>query len=102
MVMFMFLSTFSEGPNVRIGYETVWKKPSACKWQKRGEEFAHAGNESSFGQPIVNQRKYLRDAKFIFIQSIQVGQPSEKFNIFPSLIFCCLLDIICKATFNTK
>jgi hypothetical protein len=63
MVMFMLLPTFSAGPTVPTGYETFREKVSANKLQKRGEETAHAGNESSFVQPIFNQHKYLKDAQ---------------------------------------
>jgi len=46
--MFMLLPTFSAGPTVLTGYETVRKNELAYKWQKRWEETAHAGNESNF------------------------------------------------------
>ena len=59
----MLLPNFSAGPTVPIGEETVRKNELAYKWQKRGEETAHAGNESNFVQPIVNQHKYLRNAQ---------------------------------------
>jgi len=47
----MFLLTFHAGPTLPIGYETVWKKASAYKWQKRGEKLPMLGMKAVLSNP---------------------------------------------------
>jgi hypothetical protein len=59
----MFQPLFSAGPTVPIGYENGRNNASAYQWHKQGEENAHAGNDSNFVHPIVNQ--HLRNVQKI-------------------------------------